>query len=160
MEIFIDTKSSEPVYAQIVSQIRAAVQQGALKAGHSLPPVRQLAGDLMINPNTVAKAYKMLERERVVRGAGRQGTFIEEDASAQIELGNHQDARHEIETVLKSLKARGLSTTQLKLILFDQIEKVGGDAEPGDDGQISFKGAGLSTRFPTFLTGKKGDSNV
>jgi len=152
MEVLIDTKSREPVYAQIVSQIRTAVQTGALKAGCSLPPVRQLAGDLMINPNTVAKAYKMLERERIVRGAGRLGTFIEEDAEAKIELGNHAEARHELDRVIKSLKERGLTTAQLKVILFDQIERVGSDPNQQEEKQISFKGEGFARRLPGFFS--------
>lgn len=152
MEIEIDIKSPEPVYAQIVRQIREAVQRGMLQAGHSLPPVRQLAGDLMINPNTVAKAYKQLEGERVVRGAGRQGTFIEENARAQIELSNNQDAQHELDNLLRDLERRGLSKAQIKIILFDQIKKLdAAEAEKPDDKQISFKGDGFSTRFPKFL---------
>ena len=145
MEIEIDTKSPEPVYAQIVRQIREAVQRGMLQAGHSLPPVRQLAGDLMINPNTVAKAYKQLEGERVIRGAGRQGTFVEENAKAQIELSNNQDAQHELDNLLRDLERRGMTRAQIKIILFDQIERLekieeAKKKEQSDDKQISFAG--------------------
>ena len=121
--------------------------------GHSLPPVRQLADDLMINPNTVAKAYKMLEAQNVVRGSGRQGTFIEENAVTQIELGNHQDAKHELDNLLKSLTSRGLTRAQIKLILFDQMMKLEG--QPGEnEKQISFKGEGFTKKKPGFFSRK------
>ncbi len=160
MDILINTKSSEPVYLQIVNQIRAAVQSGALLPGHSLPPVRQLAGDLMINPNTVAKAYKILEQNRIVRGAGRQGTFIADEAAVRIENGNHEDAQHELEELISSLRKRGLTAAQLKLILLDQIEKISVKSDDQDARQISFKGEGFSTRIPKFFTRKQRNSKT
>ena len=126
MEIEINTKSSEAVYAQIVSQITRAVQGGLLKPGYSLPPVRQLAGDLMINPNTVAKAYKQLEMARVVIGAGRKGTFVADQAKEFIEQNNSQDAKHELGTLLKSFKGRGISIDEISALLFDQINELKG----------------------------------
>jgi GntR family transcriptional regulator len=62
--IEIDTQSQVPIYAQIMDQIRALIHDGALPVDSKLPSVRQLAGDLEINPNTVAKAYSLLERDR------------------------------------------------------------------------------------------------
>ncbi len=151
MEIEINTTSSEAVYAQIVRQIREAVQSGALKGGHSLPTVRQLAGDLMINPNTVAKAYKMLEADRLVRGAGRAGTFIEDNALMQLELSNNQDAKYELSAVLKSLQGKGLNKAQLQQLLLDEVERLSAEPDPDEDRQISFKGDGFTSRFPRFL---------
>lgn len=152
MEIKINLKSSEAVYIQIVCQIKAAVQSGVIMGGHSLPTVRQLAGDLMVNPNTVAKAYKMLETQRIVRGAGRAGTFVEENASLHLELSNNNDAQYELATVLKSLQSKGLNKAQLQQLLLDEVEKLSAvpDEKP-EDRQISFKGDGFTSRFPRFL---------
>lgn len=151
MEIGINTTSSEAVYAQIVRQVREAVQSGALKGGQALPTVRQLATDLMINPNTVAKAYKMLESDRIVRGAGRAGTFIEDNAPMELELSNDHDARFELGKVIKSLKHRGLNNAQLQQLLLDQVERLSQEGEKTDTRQISFIGDGFTSRFPRFL---------
>lgn len=153
MEIEININSSEAVYLQIINQIRDGVRTGALKSGHSLPPVRQLASDLMINPNTVAKAYKQLEAQKVVRGAGRQGTFIEDNAAARVDNNNHEDAKHELDALLKSLRKRGLTAAQIKVILFDQIEKINDNKETAK--QITFKGEGFSKKLPGLFSRKQ-----
>ncbi|MBT6031884.1 MAG: GntR family transcriptional regulator [Kordiimonadaceae bacterium] len=109
-----------------MQQIRYAVQEGGLKSGHSLPPVRQLAGDLMINPNTVAKAYKLLESQKVIRGAGRKGTFIEDNAAVHIERSNQADARYELGQLVKTFEGRGMTVKEIRLLLFNHIEKLRG----------------------------------
>lgn len=76
MIITVDAAGSVPVFQQVYDQIVAAVQGGRLSAGSRLPSVRQLAGDLGIAPNTVAKAYKQLEADGVVRAHGRRGTVV------------------------------------------------------------------------------------
>jgi GntR family transcriptional regulator len=74
--VSVDTRSETPVYAQIMDQLRALVREGTLRPQAPLPPVRQLAADLEVNPNTIAKAYTLREREGVVRTAPRRGTFV------------------------------------------------------------------------------------
>jgi GntR family transcriptional regulator len=76
--VHVNSSSGVPLYLQIESQLKHAVASGALKQGDALPPVRKLASELRINPNTVARAYQNLERDGVVRtapGAGG-GTFV------------------------------------------------------------------------------------
>ncbi len=82
--LLIDTKGALPVYQQIVEQIRTRVRDGALLGGDPLPSVRQLASDLGINPNTVAKAYMLLERDSVIETVRRRGTFIAQNAKGRI----------------------------------------------------------------------------
>ncbi|USQ81256.1 GntR family transcriptional regulator [Ornithinimicrobium faecis] len=72
----VDPASSEPPFAQLRTQIANQVASGALKAGDRLPTVRQLAGDLGIAANTVARAYRELEADGLVEGRGRAGTFV------------------------------------------------------------------------------------
>lgn len=126
MDIEINTSSPEPVYMQIIRQVCEGVRSRDLKDGYSLPPVRQLAADLMINPNTVAKAYKQLEQMRVVRGAGRAGTFIEENAADHIAKNNSASAKFELESLIKSFVDRGISAPEVRVLLFDSIEKFRG----------------------------------
>ncbi len=97
MRVSIDVDSPLPVFAQLVSQIRAAVQNGLLKPGDSLPPIRQLAADLQINPNTVAKAYGVLERDAIIETRGRHGSLV------------HREGRKHSYTELTSRAAQVLS---------------------------------------------------
>ncbi|HEV8659932.1 MAG TPA: GntR family transcriptional regulator [Thermoanaerobaculia bacterium] len=72
----IDPRDPTPIYAQLDRAIRVAIAHGKLKAGDQLPTVRQLAVDLRVNANTVAKVYLALEREGIVETKRGVGTFI------------------------------------------------------------------------------------
>jgi DNA-binding transcriptional regulator YhcF (GntR family) len=74
--VTVDFALSTPPYEQIRSAIAGAVTRRDLAPGAQLPTVRQLARDLSVSPATVAHAYKELERDGVVYGAGRKGTFV------------------------------------------------------------------------------------
>lgn len=74
--LVIDTSSPTPPYEQVRAQVVAQVDGGDLAPGARLPTVRRLAGDLGLAPNTVARAYRELERTGVVETRGRHGTFI------------------------------------------------------------------------------------
>lgn len=76
LRIALDPGSATPVFEQVVDQVVAGIRDGALVPGDRLPPVRQLAGDLGIAPNTVAKAYRQLEEEGHVETRGRGGTLV------------------------------------------------------------------------------------
>ena len=76
MIIRIDPQSSEPVFEQIAFAVKAAVAAGQGKAGDKLPSVRELARELAINPNTVVRAYELLERDRVIVRRQGAGCFL------------------------------------------------------------------------------------
>ena len=82
MIIVIDPHDSTPPYEQIHDQVVAGVRSGALSPGFRLPTVRQLAGDLGLAANTVAKAYRQLETEGHVATLGRNGTVVRDAAGA------------------------------------------------------------------------------
>jgi GntR family transcriptional regulator len=67
---------SQPLWEQVLHQIRGAVARGELKAGEKIPSLRELAGQLRINPNTVMRAYQELERDGLTETRRGQGTFI------------------------------------------------------------------------------------
>ncbi|PWF46140.1 GntR family transcriptional regulator [Massilia glaciei] len=113
MEMTVDVAGVEPVYEQIVRQVRQGVLQGALRDGMPIPTIRQLAHDLDLNPNTVAKAYKILETDRVILTAGKKGTFINRDALAHIHTLNRQQAAYAMASLVGSLRERGLSETDI-----------------------------------------------
>ena len=76
MQIRIDNASGRPVYQQIIDQIKRDIALGRLLKDEQLPTVRQLAGQLAINPNTIAKAYRQLEREGIIVTRPGTGAFV------------------------------------------------------------------------------------
>lgn len=81
MQIHIATHHGVPVYLQIVQQVKYLVAAGRLASGEELPPIRTLAEQLVINPNTVARAYLELEREGVVVKRHGSGTYVSDEGS-------------------------------------------------------------------------------
>ena len=83
MNITIDFRSGQPIYVQIIEQIQRLVAAGELKQGDQLPTVRQLATDLRVNFNTVARAYRLLDEAGLISTQQGRGTYIWEEPSAE-----------------------------------------------------------------------------
>ena len=116
MNIEINAEAPEPVYEQIVRQIQEGVTSGTLAAGTPLPPVRQLANDLVLNRNTVARAYKLLEDQGVIQTAGRKGTFVRSGAADEVTRVKTGHAERRVRRMIESLVSDGLSTDQISTI--------------------------------------------
>ncbi len=103
--------SPVPIGEQILSGLRALIAQGALAPGDELPPVRQLAGDLGVNLNTVARAYRALEADGLARAARGRGTHV--TASVERPRGSREEVRAQVEASLRGsladAKLAGLS---------------------------------------------------
>jgi GntR family transcriptional regulator len=78
----VDPRSGVPIYMQIVEQVKRSVALGVLSAGEQLPTVKQLALDLTVNPNTVARAYRELERDEIIDTAVGRGSFVRGNGAA------------------------------------------------------------------------------
>lgn len=76
MWLHIDPSSGTPIYRQIVDQVRQAVASGVLRPGDRLPSVREMAVELAVNPNTIAKAYQELERDGVIETPRGKGSYV------------------------------------------------------------------------------------
>ncbi len=81
MQIQISTADGVPIYHQIVGQVRYLIAAGRLQSGEELPPIRVLAEQLTVNPNTVARAYLELERAGIVTKRQGSGTYVSEARS-------------------------------------------------------------------------------
>jgi len=81
MQIHISPNDGVPIYLQIVNQVKYLVASGRLAAGEELPPIRTLAEQLVVNPNTVARAYRELEMAGVVTKRRTAGTYVSEAGS-------------------------------------------------------------------------------
>ena len=75
--------SGVPIYVQLMEQVKHAIETGALRAGEQLPAIRRVAEELVINPNTVAKAYRELEHEDVIELRQGTGAFVAASARAR-----------------------------------------------------------------------------
>jgi len=76
MQIEVDLTSKVPIYVQIINQVKHMIATGALKPNDQLPTVRQLATDLRVNFNTIARSYRMLDEEGLISTQHGRGTFI------------------------------------------------------------------------------------
>jgi GntR family transcriptional regulator len=103
VKLAIDTQSGVPFYRQIIEQVKFAISRGDLQPGDQLPTVRQLAVDLSINPNTVVRAYRQLEIERVVETQQGSGTFV----GRQRPEINRLERQRMLDQILTDLLARG-----------------------------------------------------
>ena len=106
LTIAVDTSSPVPPYEQVRAQIAQQVSDGTLPAGTRLATVRQMAADLGLAANTVARAYRELETDGVIATHGRRGTFIRSEAVA-----TPPDALHELARAY-TVAARRLGLTQ------------------------------------------------
>lgn len=89
MQIQLNTSDGVPIYLQIVQQIKCLVASGRLLPGEELPPIRLLAERLLINPNTVARAYRELERLGLVTKKSTTGTFISSSLDSRTQALTH-----------------------------------------------------------------------
>jgi GntR family transcriptional regulator len=116
MKITVDTANARPVYEQIVLRIEQAIVSGELAPGKPLPPIRQLANDLELNPNTVARAYQQLERNHIVATAGRRGTFVDPDALEHLVEKTYREAQRRLSGVVRELREQGQSDQSIRAL--------------------------------------------
>lgn len=114
MQISIDERLAEPVFSQLMTQIREAVKSGALKPGTPLPTIRELANELQINPNTVAKAYGLLERDAVIETRGRKGSFVHRDGKKHSKVDLGSQATSVLAQSIASLRETGLTDSEIR----------------------------------------------
>ena len=104
----LDPRSGVPTYMQLVQQVRHAVQYAILRPGDQLPTAREVVEDLAINPNTVLKAYRELERQGFVHGRPGAGTFVATDAPEPLERAVQTPLRRALDRWLEGAKEAGL----------------------------------------------------
>ncbi len=103
----LDLTSRTPIYEQLYNNVVRLISAGVLKPNEKLPPVRTLACELSVNPNTVSKAYKLLEQDGYICSAVGKGSFISPDLDAlSVEK---QLASEKLRSALKEAQRVGLS---------------------------------------------------
>jgi GntR family transcriptional regulator len=116
IEFHLDPRSGVATYLQIVQQVKEALRLGTIDVGDQLPTVREVVADLAINPNTVAKAYRDLEREGLVVARQGRGTFVA-STLAPASLRHHNQLRAELERWLAEAETAGLDDESIRALI-------------------------------------------
>jgi GntR family transcriptional regulator len=123
LSLQIDFRSGLPIYAQIVNQIQAQVASGILKPGDQLPTVRALAEELRVNFNTVARAYRILDEERIISTQQGRGTYITEIPPPQVSEKLRREALEELTRRYISEAMRlEFSKSEIRQMVNDQLK--------------------------------------
>ena len=123
MKIKIDSSLSSPLFKQLMNQIKNAVTAGLLKPGDALPSIRQLANDLELNHNTVAKAYQLLERDSVIQTKGYRGTSIHENARQNSTVNMNDLITTKLSETIKSLRESGATDSEIRITFSTVMKK-------------------------------------
>src|SRR5829696_6903813 len=113
MDVRISPADGVPIYLQIVNQVKYLVAAGRLAPGDEVPPIRTLAGQLVINPNTVARAYRELEVAGVLEKRGTTGTFVSASGSPLARKERVRILTERIDALLAEARQLGFSTEEL-----------------------------------------------
>jgi GntR family transcriptional regulator len=117
----VDPRSGVPIYLQLIEQVKRSVAVGALASGEQLPTVKQLAVDLTINPNTVARAYHDLERDGIIETSPGRGSFVRSNGIVADVRRNLSDvARTALDRAVREGRSLGLEALELRA-LFDAV---------------------------------------
>jgi GntR family transcriptional regulator len=125
----VDPRSGVPIYLQIIEQIKRSIALGVLQAGEQLPTVKQLAVDLTVNPNTVARAYRDLERDDVIETAPGRGSFVRADGATDSPKVAAEIGGYALDVALREAKSVGLSRAEVRGLFETALERWYGDLE-------------------------------
>jgi len=123
MQIIIDIDHPDPLFAQLIEQIKQAVQSGKLSPGDPLPSIRQLAIDLEMNNKTVAKAYRLLERDSVVQTRGYRGTFVHADAKANSAVDLNAWVINKLGETIAEFRESGVTDSEIRIAFGNVINE-------------------------------------
>jgi GntR family transcriptional regulator len=111
--------SGTPLYVQLVERLKHAIATGAIRAGEQLPSVRKMAEDLLINPNTVVRAYRDLESEGIVELRHGSGVFVRDSVEARAEV--MRKAEPIIRGALDRLEALELGEDDVRRLMENEL---------------------------------------
>lgn len=127
----ISSGSQTPIYQQLVEQISGAIARGELRTGDKLPAVRALAAELVINPNTVARAYTLLEQSGLVTTKTGSGTFVSDPALRQADAAQINALAERMDTLISRAVNLGLDRSTLMALFEKRLEKFAGTLDKG-----------------------------
>ena len=135
----IHTPSTIPIYEQIVSQVIFAIASGALEVGECIPSVRDLGEQLVVNPNTVARAFQELERAGIVQVRRGVGMEVTPEAPARCRSRQREIVQGHIREALRAAAASALSHEEIRNLIEEELHRVStnGSGIPAVDIHVS-----------------------
>ena len=120
----LDTHSGLAPYLQLVQQVKQALRLGMIDTGDQLPTIKEVVATLAINPNTVLKAYRELEREGLIESRPGQGTFVLRTLAGP-SLKSHATLRRSLNRWLKEARDAGLDEESISALFVDALRQSG-----------------------------------
>ncbi len=111
--------SGVPIYLQLMEQIKHAVETGALRAGDQLPSIRKLSEDLVMNPNTVVRAYRELQHEGIIELRHGSGAYISKSVAGQTRVTRKAQAI--VQSALERLMSLGLTKDEARRLFENEL---------------------------------------
>jgi GntR family transcriptional regulator len=124
MNLRINFSSGVPIYLQLMEQIKHAVATGAIRASEQLPTIRKIAEELTMNPNTVARAYRELEREGIVEVRHGLGVFVAGPQSSTTKTAEIRKAGEVLRIAMEKGMALDLSESELRRVFEDELARL------------------------------------
>ena len=122
MKLHISSHDGVPIYLQIVNQVKYLIASGRLEPGEELPPIRTLAEQLLINPNTVARAYRELELAGIVTKRRTAGTYVSDTASPLARRERLKIVTERIDALLAEARQMSIDTEKLMELIQERDE--------------------------------------
>jgi GntR family transcriptional regulator len=126
MYITIDESDKRPLYQQVIDEIKALIAEGELPEGSSLPPVRQVAADLGVNLNTIAYAYRELQKQGLVKIRHGSGAIV---TSRLLTETTDEQLRNQLGTALTHLALAGLKLSEVRLLVETHLSRLFKDGD-------------------------------
>ena len=127
--IEIELRSNQPIYEQIVAQVKEQLIRGLLRAGDPIPSIRKLSVMTKINPNTVARAYQELERMEIIETVTGRGTFIRGIPTPKLDPERIDRLRRQLKPPLMELKLLGMGREAIINEVGAILQDLEGDAQ-------------------------------
>jgi GntR family transcriptional regulator len=127
MQLHITTSDGVPIYRQIVNQVKHLLAAGRLAPGKELPAIRVLAGELLINPNTVARAYLELEKAGLVAKRHGSGTYVSDEGSPLARRERMKILTQRADTLLAEAEHLGIPLDEVLKLLRQRHENLSPD---------------------------------
>jgi GntR family transcriptional regulator len=129
MKLKIEPASPIPIYLQIIEKVRNGIVSGALGPDEELPSVRALAGQHLINPNTVARAYMELEREGLVEKRRGAGTYVAPQALKWRAKEKTRIVTALVDDAVRRALEFGMSSTEVRMLFIARLERLRDEPE-------------------------------
>jgi GntR family transcriptional regulator len=134
MRLHVSTEDGRPIYRQIMDQIKHLAASGRLRSGDELPPIRVLAEQLLINPNTVARAYRELEAAGLLSSRQGSGTFVSAEGSPLARKERHRILEERVDALLAEARQLDIALTEVEEMIRRRAERLQSPATDGGTG--------------------------